>query len=148
MGTTTIAPTVSVTYREGKVNGYVESSVDSLPGAPSSTDMQYGMQRVDSLVVGGGVKVDGSMGVLKPYASIMYFNDAKGKNYNVSAGLLDGTAMFNTSVTNPDRTYSVFNVGTRFDLGKSLNAYVSYTYTGSHSDTKMDYYTLGMQAAF
>jgi len=66
----------------------------------------------------------------------------------VSAGLLDGTSMFDTTVSNPDHSYGVFNIGTRVDLSKTVNAFVGYTYKSGRSNAKTDYYSLGMQAAF
>jgi outer membrane lipase/esterase len=140
-GVLTVSPTVSLAFRETKVGGYAEVAGDA-------TSMHYGLQRVDSLQIGAGVKLDANMGRAKPFFSAMAYSSSKDKDRNVTAGIVGEASSFDTAVQGGDSSYGVINAGVRFDFSKTMSGLISYSYTGGLSNEKRDVFAAGLQMAF
>ncbi|MBV8657764.1 MAG: autotransporter domain-containing protein, partial [Burkholderiales bacterium] len=113
-GKVTVSPTVSLAYSETKVGGYRETSSDG----SASTNMQFGLQRIDSLIAGIGAKAEVDMGRVTPFASAMYYNDGMSKHRTVSAGVVGESSSFDTDIEQPASSYGVLNLGARFGFSK------------------------------
>lgn len=148
MGKFSVAPTVSVAFREGVVGGYGENCGDIAGSTSCSTSMHFDEQRVDSMLFGAGVKLNADMGTVQPFASAMLFKDTKDKNRVVSAGQVSAASPFDTEVYTPDNSYGVLNIGIRTKLSNAVSGYASYTKVTGASDEKRDSFSLGLQAAF
>jgi outer membrane autotransporter protein len=132
---------VSLALSETKVGGYREVAGDA-------TSMRYGLQRVDSVTVGAGVKLDANMGRAKPFFSAMAYGSSKDKDRTVTAGIVGAASTFDTAVQGGDSSYGVINAGVRFDLSKTVSGLLSYSYTGGLSSEKRDAFAAALQVAF
>ncbi|GAB3242589.1 autotransporter domain-containing protein [Chitinimonas naiadis] len=148
LGKFSVSPTVSLAYRENKVGGYSENCADVVGATSCSTSMRYEKQRVDSLLVGAGAKLDADLGMFKPFGSVMFYNDSKDKDRHVRAALVGQAATFDTEVYTPDSSYAVFNIGARAQVSKTLSTYLSYSKVTGAGDEKRDAVSVGLQAAF
>ena len=143
-GKVTVSPTVSLAYSETKVGGYRETSSDG----SSSTNMQFGQQRIDSLITGVGAKAEVDMGRLTPFASAMYYNDGMSKHRTVTAGVVGESSSFDTDIEVPASSYGVLNLGARVGFTRAVSGYLSYSYTSGLKSEKSDAVNLGVQATF
>lgn len=141
MGALTISPTVSLYTGEAKVGGYAETGGDS-------TSMRYDQQRIDSLQLGAGVKLDADMGRVHPFFSAMAYGETKSKDRTLAAGVVGESTTFDTDVKGNDGSYATFNMGARFSFNKSVSGLLSYSYTAGLSDEKRDALSAALQVAF
>lgn len=148
LGDYSVTPTVSLAVSETSVGGYAEKCGDIANATSCSTSMRYDKQRIDSMLLGAGVKLNADWGTFKPYASVMAYSEGKDEDRTVRAAQIGQQASFSTEVYTPDTSYAVINVGTSASLSKSVNAYFSYSYTAGLSDEKRAAMSVGLQAAF
>ncbi|WP_374352821.1 autotransporter domain-containing protein [Chitinimonas sp.] len=141
VGVLTIAPTVSLAFRETKVGGYREAAGDA-------SSMRYEKQRVDSVQVGAGVKLDADMGRAKPFFSAMVYGNSKDRDRIVTAGVIGQSSSFDTAVKGSDSSNGVINAGVRVEISKMVSGLLSYTYTGGLSAEKRDSFAASLQLAF
>ncbi|QDQ27456.1 autotransporter domain-containing protein [Chitinimonas arctica] len=148
MGKISVAPTVSLAFGENVVGGYAENCADITGSSSCSTSMRYEKQRVDSLLLGLGAKLNADLGKVQPFASVMFYKDSKDKDRHVGAGQVGQASTFETAVFTPDSSYAVLSLGARAKLGNAMSAYASYTRTQGARDEKRDAISVGVQGTF
>lgn len=132
-------PFARLTYQEDKVYAWSETGT-------SSTAMEFGHQKRDSLAASLGWQVSGNWGQFKPFGRVSWEKDSNNDDRSVRAGLVSmGGIGFGLPALRPDDNYFLVNVGLSAELGSKLVGFVGINATGGKDDGNYQAVTVGLR---
>lgn len=134
-------PALSVLYRKGKVNGFVEKS-------SSSSAMQFSRHRFADSYLSTGWRFAWKNKPIKPFFEINYIHPIYKKETLINGGLKNTATSFTSKTNLADSSTINVKLGTIFDINNSIQAFITADVPKIKKEISDVYYSAGFNFTF
>jgi len=134
-------PALSVLYRKGKVNGFVEKS-------NSSSAMQFSRHRFADSYLSTGWRFSWKNNPIKPFFELNYIHPIYKKETLINGGLKKTTTSFTSKNNLADSSTINVKLGSVFDINNSIQAFITADVPKIKKEISDVYYSAGFNFTF
>lgn len=134
-------PHISVLYRKGKVNGFVEQST-------TSSSMKFSRHRFSDSYLSTGWHFSSTNKRINPFFEINYIHPLYKQESSISGGLKNTGTSFNTLEKDKDSSNINIKLGTTFNINNRTQAFITADFPKVRNEISDIYYSAGLNFTF
>ncbi|WP_241574545.1 autotransporter domain-containing protein [Rosenbergiella nectarea] len=134
-------PHVSVLYRKGKVNGFVEKS-------STSSSMKFSRHRFSDSYLSTGWHFSWKNSLVNPFFEVNYIHPLYKKESSISGSLKSTGTSFTTPTKEKDSSNINIKLGTSFNINNSTQAFITADFPKIRNERSDIYYSAGLNFTF